>query len=184
MWSLPPNILKPVAKETLADRVVRIAISLVGQKEVSGNAGFQDAGFLKRMTEVGWKKGEAWCAYTGEIVWKEAFTKDHPLYPELDKLFSASATKTFANFKASKNFKTGQEPKKGALVIWQHGKGWQGHLAIVVEEMDKPDFKTVEGNTNAAGGREGIEVAEKERKTGEPFKSKGLNLLGFVYLPE
>lgn len=184
MWTIPPIVKKPEPAESLADRVVRIAKSIVGQKEISGNAGFQDPDFQKRMIEVGFKKKEAWCAYTGELVWKEAFGENHPLYPLLDQLFSASATKTFSNFEQNENFTTGQVPKKGALAIWRQGKGWQGHLAIVIEDTPGPEFKTVEGNTNAAGGREGIEVADKIRQTGEPFKAKGLNLLGFVYLPE
>lgn len=184
MWRIPPILFKPIPAESLTDRVVKIARSLIGQKEIAGNAGFNDPGFQKRMAEVGWKKTEAWCAYTGELIWKEAFTAQHVLYAELDKCFSASAVTTWENFKRSKRFKTGQTPKRGALAIWRHGKGWQGHLAVVVDEMPKPDFQTVEGNTNAAGGREGIEVADKTRKTGEPFKAKGLNLIGFVYLPE
>lgn len=184
MWTLPKDLFKPKAKESLADRVVKIAKSLIGQKEISGNAGFKDPGFQKRMAEVGWRKGEAWCAYTGELIWKEAFTIQHPLYAAIDKLFSASAVKTWENFKASKLFKTGQVPKKGALAIWRHGNGWTGHLGVVVNDLDGPDFGTVEGNTNAAGGREGIEVDDKGRKTGLPVSSNGLNLLGFVYLPE
>lgn len=185
MWTIPPNLFfKRKLTDSLADRVVMIAKSIVGQKEISGNAGFKDPGFQKRMVEVGWKKLEAWCAYTGELAWKEAFTTQHPLYAELDKCFSASAVKTWENFKKSKHFKTGQVPKRGALVIWRHGSGWQGHLGIVIKELPKPDFETVEGNTNAAGGREGVEVANKMRRTGEPFKAKGLNILGFVYLPE
>jgi hypothetical protein len=184
MWTLPPIAFKKEPGESLADRVVRIAKSLVGQKEISGNAGFKDPGFQKRMQEVGWIKGHAWCTYTGELIWKESFTPQHPLYAEVDKCFSALATKTWSNFKASKLFKTGQLPKRGALAIYQYGKGYTGHLAVVVDKLPVPKFSTVEGNTNAAGGREGIEVAEKIRKTGEPFKAKGLNLLGFVYLPE
>lgn len=184
MWSIPPIFLKKQPEETLADRVVRIAKSLVGQKEISGNAGFKDPDFEKRMAEVGWKKGEAWCSYAGELVWKSAFGYDHVLYHIIDKLFSASAVQTWKNFKKSEYFKTGQVPKRGALGIYQLGDGWPGHLVIVVVDEPKPIFETVEGNTNASGGREGIEMAEKKRKTGEPFGKKKLNLLGFVYLPE
>lgn len=184
MWRIPPVFFKPLPAESLAERVAKIASSLIGQKEISGNAGFKDPGFQKRMVEVGWKKKEAWCAYAGELIWKEAFTIQHPLYAELDKLFSASAVTTWNNFKKSKYFKTGQQPKKGALAIWQLGKTASGHLGVVIVELPVPGFETVEGNTNAAGGREGIEMADKIRKTGEPFKAKGLNLLGFVYLPE
>jgi hypothetical protein len=184
MWTIPPFIKEKKPEESLADRVVRIAKSIIGQKEISGNAGFQDPDFQKRMVEVGFVKSHAWCTYTGELIWKEAFIEQHPLYAEIDRCFSSMATVTWQNFKASKLFKTGQLPKRGALAIWKYGNGPSGHLAVVVEEMPAPKFETVEGNTNDSGGREGIEVADKIRRTGEPFKAKGLNLLGFVYLPE
>src|SRR5688572_10748543 len=121
MWAISiPKILSAAANDApLVERVIAAARSIVGKKEISGNAGFQDPEFQKRMMEVGWKKGEAWCAYTGEEIWKEAFTKDHPLYAELDKLFSAGAVKTYENFKKSDKFETGDKPKLGALVIWR-----------------------------------------------------------------
>lgn len=184
MWTFPPIVTEKKPDESLADHVVRIARSIVGQKELSGNAGFHDPDFQKRMQEVGFKKGEAWCAYTGELIWKEAFGQDHPFYDLLDQLFSASATKTFSNFEQNENFKTGQFPKRGALAIWRYGKGWQGHMGVVTELFNGPAFLSVEGNTNKAGGREGIEVAEKKRRTLEPYKPNGLNLVGFVYLPD
>lgn len=186
MWTFPGILIKDQQQApalSLADRAVSAAKSIVGQQEQPGNSGFKDPEFEKKMKDTGWKKGEAWCAYTGEEIWKQAFTKDNPLYPELDKLFSGSAVKTFENFSKSEHFKTGDAPRPGALAIWRHGKGWQGHLGVVIEVMPDNKFKTVEGNTNSGGGREGIEVAIKTRKTGLPFAAKGLNLLGFVYLP-
>jgi len=177
-----PDVIIPA--EELWERVIAIAKSLVGQKETPNNSGFVNKDFEKQMKEVGFSKGQAWCSYAGELIWKTAFGQDHLLYNELDKLFSASAVQTYKNFKASKHFKVGTVPKPGALVIWQYGNGWSGHLGVVIDLLTNPSFGTVEGNTNAAGGREGIEMAQKIRKTGQPFTTKGLNLLGFVYLPE
>jgi len=184
MWSIPKMPFAGTNDAALSDRVIAAAKSIVGKKEISGNAGFEDPGFQKRMQEVGWKKGEAWCAYTGEEIWKEAFTSSHPLYQDIDKLFSASAIKTYENFKKSGKFKSGAEPKKGALVIWRHGSSWQGHLGVVIETFYGNRFKTVESNSNTGGSREGIEVVEKLRFTGLPFTVNGLNLEGFIYLPE
>jgi hypothetical protein len=186
MWAINiPKILAAAANDApLVERVIAAARSIIGKKELSGNAGFQDPGFQKRMAEVGWKKGEAWCAYTGEEIWKEAFRKDHPLYADIDKLFSASAVTTYENFSKSQKFKTGSEPKRGALVVWRHGSSWQGHLGVVVEVMYGNQFKSVEGNSNTGGSREGIEVVEKLRQVGQPHSLKGLNIEGFVYLPE
>ncbi len=173
-------------KVNLVDRVITIAKGYIGQHEKPGNSGFVDPEFEKKMIAEGWVKGNPWCASFGRLVWKEAFTPDHPLYPLLEKYLSVGATKTFANFKNSKEFKVGQVPKPGALVIWQHGTGWQGHEGIVDYDKDPSDkkFPTIEGNTNEAGSREGVAVLDKIRTLGLPFQPKGLNILGFVYLPE
>ncbi len=167
---------------TLQEKVISVAQSYIGKTEKAGNSGFNDPAFELNMKEVGFVKGQSWCAYFAELVWKEAL-KDHSLYGSLDKLFSASAVATAANFKNSALFKTGTTPKVGAVVIWRHGKGWQGH-AGVVETVGKDSFNSIEGNTNAAGGREGIEVARKTRKHPDSFKANGLNIVCFIYLPE
>jgi hypothetical protein len=181
MWAFGP--LKFPVEAFLSEKVISAARSIIGQKEISGNLGFNDPVFQKRMMDVGWHKGESWCCYTAELIWKTAFTQSHPLYTEIDKLFSGSAIKTFSNFKDSSHFETGSTPRPAAISIFRHGKGWQGHAGIVVPVIDVKSFHNVEGNTNSTGGREGIEVAEKVRSLGQPFKSDGLNIEGFVYLP-
>lgn len=187
MWNFPSigsAIGAAGVKASLVDRIVAAAKSIVGQKEQPGNSGFKDQKFEQRMKNAGWNKFAAWCVYTVEDIWDNAMGPDHKLLSVTEKLFSGSATATWANFSQSDKFKTGKVPKPGAIVIWQLGKGWQGHAAVVIEVLGGGKFTTVEGNTNASGGREGIEVAKKERKTGEAFKPNGLNLLGFVYPPE
>ena len=165
------------------EKVIATAQSYIGKKEKTGNSGFADQLFEQKMKAVGFQTGQSWCAYFAELVWKESFGKDHPLFTAIDHLFSASAVATFSNFKNSTLFKTGNVPKPGAVIIWRHGAGWQGHAGIV-ETIANGSFTSIEGNTNAAGGREGIEVARKTRKTGEAFKANGLNIVGFIYLPE
>jgi hypothetical protein len=54
-----------------------------------------------------------------------------------------------------------------------------GHAGVVVEAHDNY-FKSVEGNTNDAGGREGYIVAEKRRYYTFDVDN-GLRLLGFVH---
>jgi hypothetical protein len=162
--------------------VVEVALSYVGKTEKPNNSGFNDSVFQKKMEEVGWVKSYAWCSYFAELVYRESAC-DAAVRKILTKLFSGSATTTFKNFDLDKTYKTGIEPKVGALAIWRHGNGWQGHAAVVVS-VNKPNntFGTVEGNTNDAGGREGYIVAKKHRYIKKPFQPKGLNLVGFVYL--
>lgn len=169
----------------IQQRIIDVAKSYIGKRELPNNGGWSDKDFEKKMIEMGWNKGDPWCALEGELIWKEAYGKDSQYYPLLDRLFSASATATAANFIASKDFETGMIPKPGALAIWRHGKGWTGHLGVVVSvKDDNNNFDSVEGNTNSSGGREGIETANKQRKAKEPFKLNGLNLICFVYPKE
>jgi hypothetical protein len=170
----------------LADKVAEVAKGYIGRKELPNNSGFQDPVFQKKMEAVGWHKGESWCAYTAELIWKEAFLAANFITfgGYLDALFSGSAVATAANFQASPHFKTGKTPRKGALAIYRHGNSWQGHVGVVISVSDAVNYWNVEGNTNKDGGREGIEVADKLRKNGIPFQAGGLNLICFVYLPE
>jgi hypothetical protein len=179
MWTFQP----PAPTKTLTEKVIDAATSIVGQQETPNNSGFKDAEFEKRMKDVGWRIGESWCVYTAELIWKTAFTTAHPLYPLINKLFSGSAMITWANFVKDTTFKKGKLPQPGAICIFQHGKGWQGHAGIVTSIGSGSLFNTIEGNTNAAGGREGIEVATKQRFINLPYSERGLNLVGFIYLP-
>lgn len=161
--------------------VVKIAQSYIGQKEIKGNQGFEDKEFEKRMEEVGFKKGYAWCCLFAELCFVSAMVDKKE---ELTKLFSASVVTTLRNFSGSKNWSIVKTPSPGALAVFQtvrNGrKHWTGHIGIV-EKIDKKNktFTCIEGNTNGSGGREGIEVARRVRKI-EFDRLNGLVLQGFI----
>lgn len=166
--------------------IVGIAQKYIGEQEIAGNMGFKDADFQKKMEAVGFLKGQAWCTLFTELVWKEAYNLNTPeataILAKLDKLFSASATATYKNFELDGTFKVGQVPMPGAIVIFRHGIGWQGHAGIVTAYANgEKTFATVEGNTNKDGSREGFEVDPKSRKLGLPLNKNGLNIVGFIY---
>jgi hypothetical protein len=163
----------------IADKIKEVALKYIGKTEKPNNSGFKDADFEKRMKDTGWDKGMAWCSFFTELVWKEAYTGT-PTLAEINKLFSGSATATYKNFDLAK-WEVGKTPKVGALAVWRHGNGWQGHIGIVVDVINDKSFKSVEGNTNDKGGREGYIVAIKNRVTNAVYQPKGLNLIGFVY---
>lgn len=169
--------------ETINERIVRIALSYVGIKEISGNKGWENKAFQQKMVDMGWGLGQAWCSYFGELVWKEAYAGQKDVVKMLDRLFSASATATYANFQGSQYFQVTKKPEAGALAIWRYGMDWKGHLAVVTVPLSNK-FETAEGNGNAEGGREGLEVVNKKgakaRALDFTVKAKGLNLLGFV----
>ena len=173
---------------SIGDIIVYTAKEFIGQREISGNLGFKDEEFQELMEATGWEKGQAWCAYFAELVWKEAYKQyDISIIPQLDTLFSAGAVATYNNFRRSHIFEMSKIPTEGALIVWQSYKEkegvirphWSGHIGIV-ESYYKDVIKTIEGNTNSSGGREGIEVAEKMRDLDFTVK-KGLVLKGFVY---
>lgn len=165
------------------NKIVTIANAYIGQQEKAGNAGFKSADFEKKMRTVGFQPGHAWCAYFVELVWKEAYASDVKMLGVLDKLCSASAVSTFANFANSKLFTTSTTvPVKGAIVIWRHGNSWQGHAGIVSDvDLQQNRFIATEGNSNDKGGREGYIVSNRPRKLGLPHSDTGLNIVGFIY---
>lgn len=175
---------------TINELILYNARRFLGQKEISGNLGFEDEKFESLMKDVGWQKNQAWCAYFTELVWKQAYENyDKSRIKELDKLFSAGAVKTYNNFK-NFGYTVNETPSVGAVVIWQYYKDrkphWSGHAGIVTKiySDDSDLFETIEGNTNSQGGREGIEVAKKERKLNFEPKLKGLVLKGFIHPSE
>lgn len=159
--------------------IVNVARKYIGEEETTGNSGFKDQLFQKRLEQAGWFKGASWCAFFVEMCCKEA---NNQLMDEYTKLFSGSATATYANFEKA-GYVVNQQPAPGALAVWRHGNTWKGHIGIVTEVVDDKVFKCVEGNTNNDGSREGYLVAEKKRHYAPlPFKPEGLNLIGFIHL--
>jgi hypothetical protein len=157
---------------------IEIAKTFLNQKEMPGNT-FDESSPLGRLVKnAGQRDGEAWCAYFCEGIFCEAFPmKDK----ELRKLFSASAVKTFENFKEA-GYDCHERPRIGDLVIWQRYengvKTWKGHAGLVINVLANGSFETIEGNTNSAGSREGDSVQIKIRTMAK--RMDGLNILGFV----
>lgn len=157
----------------------KVAEKYVGQTEKPGNSGFNDADFERKMEQVGWQKGQAWCSYFAELVCKESYPE---LFDELNKLFSASAVTTFRNF-SNADYHITKFPVVGTVVVWQRFKNgkadWAGHVGICSEVISPRQFISIEGNTNDKGGREGYIVAAKLRPVALNVYD-GLRLLGFI----
>lgn len=169
---------------TTGEKIALTANSLVGQTEVKGNLGFHDEQFQKMMESVGWKRGEAWCAYFAELVWKLVNVHDPKINQELGELFSGSTVQTWKNFGRSPWWKTtAKKASIGSVVIWQKYKDgepqWSGHAGIVTE-VGEHKFTSIEGNTNDKGGREGYIVAKKSRIY-NVLTNNGLRVLGFIH---
>jgi len=164
----------------LEQRIVSIAQAFVNQTELPGNSGFTDKEFERRMVDVGWVRGQAWCAYFAELVWKKAYEGNDFVTKMLDKCFSGSATETYRRFDTAVGFETSQTPVPGALVVWRLGNGWMGHAGIVEKILPSGSFTCIEGNSNNNGSREGVKVVIKTRRLNRQYQPSGLNLVGFV----
>ena len=168
------------------NRTVRYAKKFVGEKEIAGNMGFESEKFDELMRKYGdFRDTQAWCASFVKMIWMKKMGRKYEAL--LDRLITPSTQTTWANFEKDDSglFTLGTEAKKNAIVIWQkytNGKPtWQGHTGLVKKANKDKTFTTIEGNTNDSGGREGIEVAEKER-TYNFNVNNGLRLKGFIYL--
>src|SRR5574343_1398799 len=123
----------------MANRIIELADTYVGIKEVTQNHGWVDPVFEKEMREIGWKIGEAWCMYFCHLVWKKANEED---YKGIKQSFTPSVMRTYLNLKGRMSV----EPKEGAIGFMQKDKGSLGH-AFLVEALEGKILKTIEGNT-------------------------------------
>lgn len=178
----------------LLEASIKTARENLGKKEIAGNNGFKDPVFDRYMRMVGFENGWAWCALFAQLCWsKEPYEKKAFLITSISDCFTANAVRTFENFENDQSgyFQVSKEPDIGAVVIWEkrvNGKPdktgiWTKGHAGIVSEISEKGFKSIEGNTNSEGGREGIEVAEMQRIYNFEDQN-GLCLKGFIKLSD
>ena len=160
----------------LAERTLHVARSQVGVKEVpsGSNWGPMVKIFL---AFAGWKSPQPWCAaFIGYCI-VQAGGKKSRLWKGLASTWSLYDW-------AVKTNRLSRVPKRGDLFVWSTAKG--GHTGIVAEVVKKPSgtrtiyyVRTIEGNTNAEGSREGNAVLGKLRSVASIL---GVPRSGFVDL--
>ena len=170
----------------LTDKIVEIAKSYVGQKEIPPNKGFEDKDFEQKMRKAGWWASAAWCVIFTKLVWKEAYKAvysdsmdDQMLTVILSTISSnikPNSQDTIKQVEKFKDFVLSKEPVVGSIVIWRK-TATSGHAAIVVKVINSKTIETVEGNTNEEGSREGDQVALKKRST---VSKKGWEIMGYI----
>lgn len=176
----------------MKNEALKFAEDHIGYKEYPGNKGFQNKTFDTLMRQVGFKNGWAWCALFAEACWAiPTYSGKSKVIVSISDNFSANAVRTFENFQNDQTelfsiIKSGV-PSPGDVVIWEKRsdgepikKGiWTIGHAGIVQSAEEGFFKSIEGNSNESGGREGIEVAVKTRKYNY-FDKNGLCLKGFI----
>jgi hypothetical protein len=182
---------KTMYLENMAEEVVKFAQEQIGKQEHPGNQGFEDPFLDNLMRQVGFENGWAWCALFAEACWRyPTFEGKSQVIATISDCFSANAVRTLENFDKDDSgyFKVNKEAAPGAVVIFEKRRGgvpvktgiWTLGHAGIVEAVQPNLFVAIEGNTNSSGGREGIEVARKNR-TYNMNGTDGLCVLGFIH---
>lgn len=157
--------IKAVATEiykALADRTLEIAKKEVGVAEEKENWGKRVAEYLK---EAQVKTPAPWCAAFCNWVAKRAAT-DLGIDSPLEKVpLQAYVQSYFDYFNKQGKVVPAAKAKPGDLIVlWYPSLKRYGHIGIVEKvDVKKGIAYTIEGNTNAAGSREGEQVAAKQR---------------------
>ncbi len=164
-----------MARQAEATKDARLLFGLaaeacVGIVESGGN----NNGPLVRLIQstIGGPEREPWCA---------AFVQSCLAYAELktgqrSPIFATEHVQTMWN-ETPTVMRVKTSPLKYAIIVWRHGDTSSGHTGIVIEAALPKWFKSVEGNTNGDGSRDGDGVYYKHR---DWIRNGSLIKLGFL----
>ncbi len=161
-------------------RIVRAARKYVGIHEIDGNAGWNNDKFQQKMANVGWKKGEAYCAYFVKMILLQI--AKGKAYDFFKKTVSANTQITWNNFQTPSEYhEVSQTPRKGSLIIYQGiSNPKQGHVEIYVAKGKNGGYNVITANSAFADGS-GQGVVQKER-TATEMQRQGLKILGYIHI--
>lgn len=158
--SLQPQSAPIQVSGDVANRLISLCRNELGVVETSNNQG---AGIEKYWSATsygpsGYKNREPWCAAFTSWIIKSAGILPDNLLPNSASAFGYN---TWAEGKGRPVTQLRYNPREvfpGDLVIFNFS-----HIGIAIEKSEGGKFRSIEGNTNAAGSREGNGVQEKTR---------------------
>lgn len=156
----------------LVEGALSIASQYVGVKETARNSGPEIDLFL---AAVGLRPGYAWCAAFVYFCFMRASAKLGLVNP------CPRSARALGVWSLADGACKTQVATRGSLFVLDTGEpGGDGHIGFV--EVAHPDgtIDSIEGNTNAAGSREGNAVARK--LAWDPRPNRRGRLMGFVDL--
>jgi hypothetical protein len=164
-----------IEKKDARSLMVFAAEACVGIRESGGN----NKGPLVQLIQdtVGGVGAEAWCMSFVQTCIAYAEVKTGVKSPLLD---TEHCTTLWNKTKASQKVKI--FPARGAIIIWQHGKGPSGHTGFFLEG-DGKSMRTIEGNTEAGFSKDGSVVREGGGVylASRSMKANGtMKVLGFI----
>lgn len=180
---------------SLGRAIVRQALLFKGLVESRPNASWDDPAtpgpdavqteiLLKVMGSLGWKPGQPYCmAFAGAMVSLAVSHHFMPTYERSLRLIRVRQLITPGCVETAKRARLhgllSDFGSPGALWIAQHGDTPRGHAGVVTAWAQEGQLmKTLEGNTDDAGSREGDGIFEKLR---DPKRNGSLHTLGFIH---
>ncbi len=162
-----------MTKKYIEDLIIAKALVFLEVREEGHNKGKFVEMFQKAVDGVA--SGEPWCMafvqYIAQQVCKDLKVKS-PLPKKLGEHCLSVWNQIPIHYKSAYG-------GKGMIPIWQSGKSSSGHTGFS-KEYGAVYFKTIEGNTNKKGSREGDGVYEKTRLV----VGGSMTLKGFIDLPQ
>jgi hypothetical protein len=179
------NIPPRITELALAQMVLKVALELVGLKEIRHNSKWDDPTthqwdqeksdrVIALMRPAPWEPGWAYCIALVEGIYRDALTRCGATDEEVKKfsrVIGAHVMTSYRNFEAKGL--VSPLPTMGAIWLAQHGKTDTGHAGIVVSQNKGSTMNTFEGNTskqfdpaNPKAEREGDWITLKTRKNG------------------
>ena len=148
-------------KASFIEKAVAWADSLVGIREHGPNKG-ADVEEITRFAGLGNHGGYAWCAMFVYYVLRVAGLAD----TWLPSKGNCAAVRNWVAWGREKGLIV-DEPGRGRLFFWL-GQDQQGHIGFCLDDGDSTGkFRTIEGNTNGGGSREGDGSYKRTRTKGE-----------------
>ena len=129
-------------------KILSSAKKHIGLKEVPQNKGFYNSVFANEMKNAGFRNGYEWCML---FVKMNVLAVLKGTKKEIaSKILNASTQQSFTNVTTDPSglFKVVKNPRPGDLVIWQSKENsFKGHAGII-QNVNKNNFTTIEGNTS------------------------------------
>ncbi len=160
----------PKVQKTLAQLTLEIAISKIGVREIGGDNRGPDVEMFQRAAKI--NRGDPWCMAFLNWCAEEAARQLGITSPLEAVALQGFVQGHVDHFKPKgKVLDKSADARPGDLVvIWYPTLKRFGHVGILEKAEPGVRVYTVEGNTNAAGSREGNVVARKVRATGSGVK--------------
>jgi hypothetical protein len=169
---------------TIQEAIIKVSSGYIGIKEISGNKGWKNKDYEKKMKDMGWRSGQSWCMYAVKLVLFEAYTLigDEKMAQWVKTTLNGGVLSSYAKLKSKGVTHAPTEAKPGMIGIMRNGSSELGHAFIVERINSRGDIVTNEGNTDSGTGvREGDGYYRRTRYTTSMLANK-LHLIAYVEL--